>query len=260
MSEKKQQEKIERIRKRILKSGYPLEIEIGNVLRKSGWLVANQFPYLDKESSKIRLVDLLASKSSFLSPLSVLLLLECKKSLKYEWVFHTQERGKEFLPFLMVVVEVVKTIKRIRVSQSLRDTLAKGAIPAEFNSLHILEKDVRIGVFNVTPSPKSKDDFYEATMQITSALGGLEQYQKGGHSVVFPTIVFDGEMFEFYQEKNKTEILPINHLQFVTYSKSSSGMSPCLIDVVRKAYFPKFLQKIEQDFSILVKLATFKGV
>jgi len=50
MSEK---DKIKRIRERILRSGFPLEIEIGNSLREYGWAVFNQMPYVDKETEKI---------------------------------------------------------------------------------------------------------------------------------------------------------------------------------------------------------------
>lgn len=52
MSERKEQEKMKKIREYILKSGFPLEIEIGNILRKNGWLVGNQWPYIDLESKK----------------------------------------------------------------------------------------------------------------------------------------------------------------------------------------------------------------
>jgi len=63
--------------------------------------------------------------------------------------------------------------------------------------------------------------------------------------------VFDGEMFEFYQEGDDWQVLPTNHLQFTSFHKAEADMLPCLIDVVRKTYFPDYLKIVERDFSIL---------
>jgi len=261
MSEKKEQEKIKKIREYILRSGFPSEVEIGNILRKNGWLVTNQWPYIDKESEKIRPVDVFAMKLQFLPPIiSVWLLIECKKSLKHDWVFHTQEREKDFLPSLATFVDFAQKIGKIPLANKLKNLTAKGILPSSLYGLHFFDKTIKIGVFNIIPSSNGKDDFYEAIKQITSALESMRETTKGAPAIVFPTIVFDGEMFEYYQENSETKILPINYLQFMSFSKGPRGMFPCLVEVVRKAYFPEFLRKIEQDFNSLRKLAMFKGV
>lgn len=59
--------------------------------------------------------------------------------------------------------------------------------------------------------------------------------------------MFDGAIYEFYEEKDEMEVLPVNHLQFVSYDEEAR---PCMIDVVRKTYFSEFLQIIENDFEI----------
>lgn len=267
MSEKKEQEKIQKIREYILKTGFPSEVEIGNALRRSGWLVGNQWPYVDKESKKIRPVDVLAMKFQAQPPnLSVVLLIECKKSLKHEWVFHTQEKEKEFLPALVTLIDFAKKIKGISLADKLKNLPAKLTLfskltkLSKLSGLHVFDKAVKIGVFNIIPSAKDRDDFYEALQQITTAFESMSVTTTGAPSIIFPTIVFDGEMFEFYQEDNETKILPINHLQFMSFSKGPSRMSPCLVDVVRKTYFSEFLQMIERDFHILTELFKFEGV
>jgi hypothetical protein len=261
MSENKEQKKIKKIREYILKSGFPLEIEIGNILRKNGWLVGNQWPYVDKESKKIRPVDVLAMKLQFQPPiLGVVLLIECKKSLKHDWVFHTQEREKEFLPVLGTLGDFLKKIYSVPLADELAKLTAADIKASKLTDLHLLNNSIKIGVFNIIPSSKDKDDFYEAIKQITSALESMRETAKSTSAIVFPTIVFDGEMFEFYQENSETKIQPINHLLFMTFSEAPSGMFPCLVDVVRKTYFSEFLRMMERDFYILTELFKMKGV
>jgi hypothetical protein len=109
MNEKEESKEIQKIRNYILKSGYPLEIEIGNILRKSGWLVINQWPYLDKDK-KVRTDDIFATRVNLSSKLGLFLLIECKKSEKHSWVFHTQQKGSEVLPLLGTILDVLKKI------------------------------------------------------------------------------------------------------------------------------------------------------
>jgi hypothetical protein len=259
MSEDKELEKIEKIRQFILKTGYPMEIEIGNILRKNGWLVGNQWPYIDKESAKIRPVDVLAMKMRLQLPmLGVLLLIECKKSLKHDWVFHTQEKEKEFFPLIGTLVDFLKKIESSPYADKLANLTPNEIMASKLSGLHLLDKATKIGVFNIIPSSKGKDDFYDATMKIVSALVSMRGSMTS--FIVFPTIVFDGEIFEFYQENSETKILPKNHLQFMSFEKEEEGMFPCLIDVVRKSYFSEFVQMIERDFYILTELFKIGGV
>lgn len=259
MSEKKKEEKIKKIREYISKSGFPTEIEIGNILRKSGWIVVNQWPYSTKDGSKIRSVDVFAMKLRPQPSPSVLLLLECKKSLKHEWVFHTQEKEDEFLPYVGSFAYSLEMIRNAPFSEKIRNLSGQEIMASKLRGFHLLDRAIKIGVFNVTPSSKVKDDFYEATMQITSALESMDKtFSK--LALVFPAIVFDGEIFEFYQKNSETMILPINHLQFLTFSNTSSGVSPCMIDVVRKTYFSEFLRVIERDLHILAEMAEPLGV
>jgi hypothetical protein len=268
MSDEKLQRHIDRIRRRVLKTGHPSEIEVGNVLRNNGWIVGNEYPYIDKESSKLRTADVYAMKLGSSLPLwGVALLIECKKSEKHEWIFYTQQKMKEFLPGLYTLVDFLTKLGKSPISdrygELLKETntysLLGARYPAEkraellskVSGIHVLNETIRMGVLRAVTSPKGKDkdDFYEATQQVISALQGTSEGVKS--LVVFPVIVFDGEIFEFYQEGNDWKVLPTNHLQFTTFQKTETGVLPCLIDVVRKTYFPDYLTIIERDFSIL---------
>jgi hypothetical protein len=257
MSVDRNQKRIKKIREHILKSGFPSEVEIGTVLRKDGWLVGNQWPYRDKTTGKIRPVDILAMKFGFpQSWLAISLLIECKKRFKGEWIFHTQEKEKEFLPLLGTLFDLLNKIKGTTFSQKITDLTPDDIMASMLSGLHLLDKTIRIGVFSITP--KGKDEFHEAVMQIISALEGMKNSMKS--FIIFPSIVFTGDMFEYYQENGETKIQPINHIQFITFIPESEGMYPCMIDVVRKSYFNDFLRMVNRDFYILSQLIRGKTI
>lgn len=117
-----EQEKIEKIRKYILKSGFPSEIEVGNILRKKGWIVVNQSPYIDQTTKKIRTIDVSALKLGLQPPmLGFQLIIECKKSRKHEWVFHTQPKEREFLPAMLTILELLKRIAQPLLLSKLKE-------------------------------------------------------------------------------------------------------------------------------------------
>jgi hypothetical protein len=117
--------------------------------------------------------------------------------------------------------------------------------------LHILNKNTKIGVFNVIPD--SKDDFFEATQQIKSVMENLPEAMR--NFVVFPIMVFDGEIYEFYEENETLKILPNNHVQYVLFG---TELAPCIVDVVRKSYFSEFLKDVQNDIQILGEIADYE--
>jgi len=171
MSDEKTAEpnKIRKIREYILKSGYPLEIEIGNVLRKNGWLVGNQWPYMDKAEGKIRTIDILAMRMRLQQPpFGLLMIVECKKSEKHEWVFHTQQKENEFLPMMGTLFDVLNKLAKPPIPDKLKQLYTNAALGKLFalktsssallsklSGLHLLARDIRIGVFNWFLQPRT---------------------------------------------------------------------------------------------------------
>lgn len=257
MIRKKEQQKIEKIRNYILKTGYPTEIETSNILRRDGWLVGNQWPYTDKETKKVRTVDVLAMKMRMQPPkLGVLLLIECKKSAEHDWAFYTQEKARAFLPFMATFANIIEILSPL-LGEELMKLSPEEIMVTKFAGLHLLDRKIKIGVLNVIPAEKKKarDDFYQATNQMISALEGLGESMKS--FVVFPTIIFDGDLFEFYQENTETKVNPINHVQFLAFRE---GMTAFLIDIIRKTYFPEYLEIVRRDFYILTEFIKERSV
>jgi len=268
MNEDKESERIRKVRKAILKSGYPTEIEVRNALKKNGWLVGNQWPYRDKTTQKVRAVDVFAMKIGLKpSRLGIILLAECKKSEEHEWVFYTQQKEADYLSFMGAIFDTVRKVTSPQVSEQLEQLMAKATLGDIFNietrssnilsklsGLHILNRSIRMGLFSVAPFRKDggKDDFFEATQQIISSIESLAEGMKG--LIVFPLIVFEGEVYEFYPDDGELTILPTNHVQFISFG---ADLTPHLIDIVKKSHLAEFLKMIETDLQILSEIANY---
>jgi len=83
-------------------TGYPLEIEVSNLMDRD-WVVYNNQPYLDEDENKTREIDIFArhefsdvqalgepKKPPFF--VDIYAAVECKKSLTHAWVFFTREK------------------------------------------------------------------------------------------------------------------------------------------------------------------------
>lgn len=246
--------KIKKILERIRRSGFPLEIEIGNSLRKNNWMVVNQWPYIDKITKKVRTADVFAWKIWLQAGLSFLLLIECKRSPGKEWVFYGQKKEEDISAELSAFIELVSKLGNTPLESKLTTKLATMSYDdirkSEFSSLTMLDKSIKIGVLNMGAG---KQDFHVATQQIMSATEVAKEGMK--LCCVYPAIVFDGELFEFYQENGADKIRPINHLQYRSFWQKEM-----LIDVVRKEYFNEFMGRIEKDSLILSKILKNEGV
>ena len=92
------------ITKEIKRSGFPLEIEVAKVLEDKGWEVDPSSPYRDYDQGILREIDLIAHRAMQatltgrpIAPYSaeVELVIECKKSEEFVWVFFPRPRGDD---------------------------------------------------------------------------------------------------------------------------------------------------------------------
>jgi len=87
-----------KVKEEILKTGLPTEIQVTQTLKKAGWVVFNEYPYLDRDENKIRTLDITA-ENIFKKPDSTevtsgcKLFIECKKSTSALGILY---RGRSF--------------------------------------------------------------------------------------------------------------------------------------------------------------------
>lgn len=135
------------IKEAIEKSGFPFEMEIASILKKAGWGVRPSVTYWDEDEEKPREIDIEADKSMEQTPegesikpysLSVALIIECKKTDKFAWVFFPWPRHTTDWIELSRVnhVDFLTVIKR---QSLLKSEVSRGKLPsrAEIRMLNL---------------------------------------------------------------------------------------------------------------------------
>ncbi len=232
MNKKSKEITTEEIKKIIMKSGYLLEIDVADMLRKDGWLVFSQHPYRDQKENKTRLVDILAMKH-VRKKVGVSLLIECKKATRHGWAFSTI--GKSEVEAQPVFARVEYFLAKVR---EIVD-LSSGRV--DMKGFHSADIFTKIGTSCCIP-PGQKDDFHEGLLQLLNSMRCLRN--RMAILVNFPVIVFDGPMWEFYKEEGKLKVEEIEYLQYISAMFNEEMEGPVLIDVVKSSFFPDFLKLV----------------
>jgi hypothetical protein len=248
MNEKPKGRAIEGIRKIIEASGYPLEIDIANILRRRKWIVYHQFPYLDKTQKKLRLIDLWAINPFMREP-RVSLLIECKKTTQHGWAFHTIKRTTEVQGQAAILADFARKIKGYGVKAKLTD---KRKVRIQLKDFHLANPDVNMGT--VCCIPDGRDDFHEAVYQVLDALISLPRRRP---EVVFPVVVFEGPMWNFRKDNGFLDIHEIDYLQYIAATPDEGSVQ--LVDIVKKSYFEVFLGLVDGSVEWLRKNLVKKG-
>lgn len=93
------------------------------------------------------------------------------------------------------------------------------------------------------------DDFNVALNQVLSDIIWVKEEFAG--CAVFPVIVFDGPMWEFFKEDGELKVKNIDYLQYLSTTIESNSVSPYLIDIVKSSYFPTFLPMLNKTIEVL---------
>lgn len=233
-----EKEKLDKVKKEILKSGIPTEIEVSSFLRKDGWFVVNQDAYLDEDEKKVRAIDISAMKGK--ANEAIILLCECKKSEGHAWAFYTHHKKADIYAGLLSFVETLRVAQHIRLGFDDDQQKLKS---------HFSDMNVKVGTIGRVLF-KKKDDFFEALQQVLKALAYNKKKFKipDTYFFAYPVIIFDGQIYEFdIKDDEEVEIKPIAYLQFIGTLKEEK-LRPCLVDVVKKSYFPEYLSLVNKEF------------
>ncbi len=242
-------------------SGFTLEIDALNCLMKKLWSAYPQFGYLDKQTEKLRTVDIVSSPyGSIWEKSSPKVIIECKSSNSKPWVFFTPLVGKESLlntpikeSLFGAALEMIFSLgKQLGVLRKTGDTeMIPTELANKLNASHYLNGNVPIAysyhVVGRGNREDSVDDLREGLYQVNNAFNS-DRFPKNG--MVFLVIVFKGEMYSINEEK---ALNPVKHVIFVNTNTSDMGASspPRLIDIVRDSYFEEYLDILENDIEML---------
>lgn len=260
------EEKIKLIKEALLRSGYPLEIEISSILRKREYEVTPKSPFFDKDEQKTRELDIMAhvGKRSLFDRktmeqsgwyLNPFLTIECKKSMVYSWVFFRSDPPA--MTFDIGHSIDILTEKRGHYDSMCGEMLKNCASELlHYYSKHIVGsyEQVKLG-----GRDKGKDMILDAISKTTkfidytmNRLKRFFTFESIRKDIIFffPLIVFDGELYEASFGKT-LELKEAKHLIYETryFPTLTRSLSPMYIDIVRKDYLDKALSLIENDIS-----------
>lgn len=257
--------KIEFIKEKIMESGFPLELEVSSILRNRNYDVTHGMYFFDEDEKKARELDIEAIPSLdailpkfdddmwFFSPF---VLIECKKSRAYSWVFFNSEPINLFLNIghsIDILTEKLGYDKSI-CFEILRNT-----------GLHYLRQDTnfasayqQIKVGKGTRNEQDgKDSILDAVSKITKFTNYRFRHLKGFYErdptrsdVIFhfPIVVFDGDLYEASFDKT-LELKECRHIVYETryVSVLSGSLEIMYIDVIRKDALEDILSVIERE-------------
>lgn len=257
------------LKEKIRKTGYPLEIEISSMLDRK-WVVINTDSYFDSDEGKMRDVDITAwqylPKKWLPIFVEIGLIIECKKDDNFAWVFFT--RPLEFEWEEDICGQYLDQIQIL--TKNAEATQIKEIISKKTKLHHASMKRVAVAFEQFFMKgkkktfEKKKKEIFEAENQLKKYISYyLEQCVKARYDVcrlemLFPVIVFDGNMYEAVIEKGKVKVSESKHVVLTTSHRTSYSIweQGFLIDVVHRDYFPNFLKVLDRDvksFKMVVK-------
>jgi len=263
-----QNSKIEAIKKQILKSGFPLQMEISAILRKRDYEVSNGIYFFDQDEKKAREFDIEAvlphdtifpsefdtENSWFFHPL---VLIECKKSDVYNWIFFRSEPIGSWFDIghsIDILTEKLGYLKSA-CGQVLSTT---GLLHYSKDSVNVVSayQQVKLGKKDRNER-NGKDAILDATSKITKFMNYMFQNLKTFFRTdstrrdilfYFPLIVFDGELYEASFGKT-LKVKETRHVLYETKYLSSltESLVPLYIDIIRKDAVEELLHIIEKE-------------
>jgi hypothetical protein len=259
--------KKEIIKRAILKSGFPLQMEISGILIERDYEVYNSVYFFDPDEKKPREFDIEAFMSPKRGKFDKLLdkeewsfnpsiLIECKKSQEFSWIFFDNKSLSRW-------VQIGHSVDRFTVSKGYIKS-AYGQVASESFLKHYLYSKYVTGSYQQV----RKDGSIEGKNEILDALSKAIKYMNyrfenlrrhfgedsGRKDIIFyfPIVVFAGDL-HFASFGNTLEIEEVPHLIYETrYLSNLTGeLVPLYIDVVRKDALTELLSTIEKEVRVI---------
>ncbi|HWY38294.1 MAG TPA: hypothetical protein VNY73_07025 [Bacteroidia bacterium] len=228
---------IKKIKEGIQKSGFPLELEIGNILGRNGWGFVIGNLYKDFETGKIREIDLLASK--LINGVDVNLFITCKKSEDRQIVLYAPDRKKD-----KIIVDPI--VKLFPDPMSIKIPFVSTMVPGAFKCLRLFKKNIPFAnsLIITKGSVVTQDN-----ISYLSSINGLikksvhtlamdESIKKNYRNLFLYIFVYDGLIFQL--STSKVEKFDLKEIKYgllnykLHYQMDSSSMDTGLMKAVSK--------------------------
>lgn len=273
---KSDEKTIEYLMKRIEAKGYPLEIDVSNILakrlsrRQKVWYVQNSVYFFDPEFSLGRTLDITAvhytkrkldEKLRPLSP-SCNLAIECKKSSSKAWVFFTRPHTSftHYYGQILDFVEMNSDLKDSCVNYILDQSEKPCLHYANYKNVALAYTELEFDKSKRTPKNSSLDLILKATNQLMKCISyRFQMYREIKSWTVaplyfyFPIIVFDGKMYEYSMKSGKGNLTPVKRVLLESSYRPSFSQRELQfgIEIISKDALEEVLRDIEKDCSTI---------
>lgn len=242
----------DKILKEIQKTGYPLELQVGNIFSKCGWpnIHYNRY-YLDRDEQKGREIDISAyynvysAEGSVFVRVGIYLICEVKWSAEKPWVIFSTEKG--FLEgggWLRL-----HYVNEVNSNDIKGDEIDKGSSFSKFSRIgrSYVEAGKRSnkpsGIFGaLTSVVKAAEDCRERNFKAMERIIGKDEDIKQ-ICFVEPVVVLNGLLYEAYLDKK--DELELNEIDQILvsfgYISSEYQHRHYLVDVVTVKELPNLL-------------------
>jgi hypothetical protein len=267
---------IDYLKELILKSGFPLEIEIASYLAEQSTLmdpyygISTSAHYLDKDKGVGRELDIKMkipiSSEKTTSPMIFLnLLIECKRILGNAWVFFKSPHKLEPKCTSTSILDVLQWTPK----EHLNFIRLEGLHFRKLPMTNIYDEFI----LNEKQSNKLDTNLFEAVTVLAKATNHEVETFNSDHKkmidgltiqdweylsyveVFYPIIVFDGKMYtveETQKGKNMT-LNPTDHIGLLHNYISGNYNIELSIDVMHRDAFERFTKTIIEDIEIWKK-------
>src|SRR3989344_4080157 len=173
----------EKVKKFLTKTGFLLEMEVVEILKKSGYRVKVNQHFLDLEEGKKREIDIVAEKK--INNVNIILTIECKQSFQDSWIFICSEKQP---PRYYANLKHLPLAHNLHKSRLFNDT-------HRFNQkIPLAQNYIVIDKYSEKKSNSLQID--ECIYKLPKALiGTAAEISTKDKTIFFPVSVFSGQIF-----------------------------------------------------------------
>ncbi|MDD3175138.1 MAG: hypothetical protein PHU51_01525 [Candidatus Nanoarchaeia archaeon] len=253
----------EQIRKDLLKSGFPLELNVASILEDKGWNVL-QNEYISEGDHEYE-IDIIAFKifeaeyENITFKLRTRFIIECKKSEKHPWVFFMREKQEFDTSY-----KLLKRISNFGINRPFRLKSNGSSEDINFLKNEIGYDDLNVFKWNNKSTsycqafrdPNKENQIYFAIKSLLRNLKIIQnklnkslydgQWTEIFLNIDFPVIVLDGNLFECFLKKGDLKINSSSEIPFIT-NYGETNQEKILINILKINQLENFIEKVEQD-------------
>jgi hypothetical protein len=228
-----------KVRKWVLQTGFPLEMEAASAFRNAGFEVRQSGTFVDLESNKGREIDVVASDPDWIGIVNISFVIECKASPN-PWV-------------VLASQDALANFNRIFAFSILSPDALEACVSRIHGSFSTIKRYImrpNQGGYGLRQAfGKGDDAAYTAAM---SAIKGCHDLARKGSgdfpalTFAFPVIVVDAPLFECTRKDDgKIELSRVQASEFLFSAHVPEPVSTC-VKVVHREHLPKFASEMKQ--------------